>query len=74
MTPLMRMGLLEIQRRREAMRLARSKIRFDFSGSSPDAFTQVVIQRLGGKEGFVESKNSSHWGCSGCSFPRAGGH
>ena len=37
----------EIQRRREAMRHARSLVRFDFSGSAPDAFSQTVDEIFG---------------------------
>ena len=46
MVRLTEMSQSEIQRRREAMRAARSKVRFDFSGSSPDAFTELVGERL----------------------------
>lgn len=54
MDRLLRITHSEIQQRREAMRHARALVRFDFSGSAPDAFTEIVgeiwkfISTLGG--------------------------
>ena len=49
MQRLLQIKPLELQRRQEAMRHARSLIRFDFSGAKPDAFTQVVQETFGCK-------------------------
>ena len=47
MDRLLRITHSEIQQRREAMRHARALVRFDFSGSAADAFTEIVGETFG---------------------------